>query len=766
MTKLNSNKINELDDLIKSTKKPSKKVKKIKPKIILTGDEEKFLNDLKNSIPTDKEVYRQQEVNQFTKFVEHLRIDKNAKIFVTLYIERDKVTKEIIGDKPKIRGQNGSRQLTFYEVLNHKNTQTRSKEIGIGILVPKGLICLDTDTKEDTYYLNQIMESKGIKATFNYSYGTLRQHTFFKYDDDTLKTKAVDVYNMYGVKCDMALNGKMIIALPFMQREYGRSWGELNKVIECPKDLEPYPVDSNVTEKGKAIKEMRTDPEGVRNNTLFNHHNFLLSQNNKYTKGLSAKKLNKVTHKINILLTEPCDPTALENTLNSSEGYKNIPDRDKPLINGKEEKIPVHQQIGQILLKKNTMSLVDGFLYEYNNGYYTKTDISLLNADMRNIVLGMTTSNQFETIAFLKDLSPKRNIQDDNKYTICFKNKRINVKTMEVSDHDEKYMDIVQIPHDYNPKAKPSELLKDYLDFISYDDPDRLKLIYEVIGSCMVQSIINDSVLILLGFAGDTGKSLLIKIIRTIVGKGNYSIKTLKDLCTSKQAIVELQGKTANLCTDISMNTLQESELFKMAVSGEELSARELFKASFDMTPFATMVFSANKLPNNYDKTGGWTRRIIPLEFNRPFKKKNKNLLSDLSKEDFQFIINQGVYHVNNNIDKDSYTIPEKSKMLMEDYEIKNNDIDYFLKDKPHIVLDKHAVKELYEAYMEYADKFKMATFNIKIFESHFIDKYNFEIKVTTNKKDKRKVKRFVIPEYMKVQQAKKLNKLIKESIK
>jgi P4 family phage/plasmid primase-like protien len=98
--------------------------------------------------------------------------------------------------------------------------------------------------------------------------------------------------------------------------------------------------------------------------------------------------------------------------------------------------------------------------------------------------------------------------------------------------------------------------------------------------------------------------------------------------------IAELEGKLANICTDVETSKVMDAR-FKKIVAGEPQSAERKFKKPFEFQPFAKILFSANEFIPTKDRTHGFYRRFDVLRFNRIFKSEEQKpeLLQELKKE-------------------------------------------------------------------------------------------------------------------------------------
>ena len=188
----------------------------------------------------------------------------------------------------------------------------------------------------------------------------------------------------------------------------------------------------------------------------------------------------------------------------------------------------------------------------------------------------------------------------------------------------------IQFPYDFNRDAHcPNWNL--FLESLQFDS-DTLKCLQEWSGYCllpMVQGTLQKS-LFFIG-EGANGKSVFLETLAAVLD--NVSHLELSELF-DRFKIAELEGKLANICTDVETSKVMDAR-FKKIVAGEPQSAERKFKKPFEFQPFAKILFSANEFIPTKDRTHGFYRRFDVLRFNRMFKSEEQKpeLLQELTKE-------------------------------------------------------------------------------------------------------------------------------------
>jgi putative DNA primase/helicase len=147
---------------------------------------------------------------------------------------------------------------------------------------------------------------------------------------------------------------------------------------------------------------------------------------------------------------------------------------------------------------------------------------------------------------------------------------------------------------------------------------DSQELAWEIPAWLMTPDTAIQKALLLLG-DGANGKSVFLRGIRAFLGRTNVTTESLHSLESNRFALAQLDGKLANICSDLPSTRLAGSSVFKSLTGGDYLSAEYKFKPSFSILPFARLVFSGNHMPWSDDASHAFFRRWLPLRFLRTF---------------------------------------------------------------------------------------------------------------------------------------------------
>ena len=196
--------------------------------------------------------------------------------------------------------------------------------------------------------------------------------------------------------------------------------------------------------------------------------------------------------------------------------------------------------------------------------------------------------------------------------TLNLANGLFDIESGMLRKHSPEHLTSIQLPVAYDPVAT----CPIWESFIARVLPDDCRtLAYELVASAMRGDIADQKAILLVG-SGGNGKSTLLNAVVSFLGKENVSALTLHRLETDRFASVRLYGKLANVCADLPSDHLSSTSTFKALTGGDVLTAERKFQQSFEYTPFARLIFSANHYPRSKDSSQAVFRRlhVIPCD--------------------------------------------------------------------------------------------------------------------------------------------------------
>ena len=258
----------------------------------------------------------------------------------------------------------------------------------------------------------------------------------------------------------------------------------------------------------------------------------------------------------------------------------------------------------------------------------------------------------------------------------------------------------IYIDTNYNPDAEYSSIIDNFFNQISGKREDRLALLYEIVGYCLIRKNIFDKFFIAYG-EGATGKSTYLKIIKNLIGANNASFLSLNDLEHTFMP-AELFGKLINIGDDIAYKGLKETDILKKLVTGEMFAAQQKFKQQpLNFSNFAKLIFTTNKLPEIYDRSSGFYRRFSIISINNKIEKPDPLFLDKLIDKDYEYLLMKAVEYVKAALKRNALTVVADSEIAIEAFKTDQSSVLTFLKEYDYTA-DKIELMPAMELYKEY----------------------------------------------------------------
>ena len=183
-----------------------------------------------------------------------------------------------------------------------------------------------------------------------------------------------------------------------------------------------------------------------------------------------------------------------------------------------------------------------------------------------------------------------------------------------------------QLPVAFDPDAV-CPVFDALLTSLFESDPDceeKVNCLLEMMGYTLTTLTSYEKFIILVG-NGANGKSMVFNIMKALLGpKAIAAIQPAQFGDTFKTS--HLEGKLANMVTEIKKNATLKDDIMKALTSGETVTAEKKFMDPFDFNNHATMWLGCNELPKMDDFTQGMFRRTIIIPMNEIFGIKGKPL--------------------------------------------------------------------------------------------------------------------------------------------
>ena len=290
------------------------------------------------------------------------------------------------------------------------------------------------------------------------------------------------------------------------------------------------------------------------------------------------------------------------------------------------------------------LTLVSGDILYYQDGVYRTGGENIIAKQCQSRIEGCTNNDVKEVIGTIQRSTGYHEVSEFDKdpYLVNLKNGWINLNDGKLTEHSTKILSRVQIPIIWTSKnfiptnatklPRPKKFDK-FLASSHVEDKITIQRVWEMMALCIIKTNKFEKAFMNIG-SGSDGKSTLFRVIESVLGGENVSHVSIHEFAMSQFAPSYIDGKLANIYADIEDNELTHVGVLKQLISGDSLYAQPKFKMPYSFVPFATLIFSANKLPDIGGSAGEGTaifRRFEIINWVKSFMSKKDGRDVDLA---------------------------------------------------------------------------------------------------------------------------------------
>jgi P4 family phage/plasmid primase-like protien len=299
-----------------------------------------------------------------------------------------------------------------------------------------------------------------------------------------------------------------------------------------------------------------------------------------------------------------------------------------------------------------------------------------------------------------------------------FENGVLDLETFTLGKHSPDYGFTYVIPYDYE-EGKECPRFDKFMMEVTENDEEIAKLLLEYMGYCIsgTDPKLVQLCAILYG-GGGNGKSVLLEVLRSLIGPQNCSAVGMKSI-TKDTGRYPMMYKTVNISDETPTSGFLESSDFKALVSGDTVEVRRLYHNPVMWRCTTKLLFACNELPFTADFSQGLFRRLLIIPFNARFSHEKGNL--DPFIVDKLLAERSGILHKVLSAFKDlkareyKFIVPEKISDTKEDYEYMGDSVLQFVSEECFVKEgNKVTMRLAYRVYVSWCQdvNIKPVTYN------------------------------------------------------
>lgn len=261
---------------------------------------------------------------------------------------------------------------------------------------------------------------------------------------------------------------------------------------------------------------------------------------------------------------------------------------------------------------------------------------------------------------------------------IQFKDTVVDILTGERFKASPKYFITNPIPHELNKENFEGTPAMDKI-FEEWVGKDHIRTLYEILAYCLLPDYPIHRIFCFIG-GGLNGKSKFLELLRKFIGEKNVCCTELDILLTSRFEVTRLHKKLACQMGETNFNEMSKTSILKK-LSGGDLIGFEYKRANlFEEKNYAKILISTNNLPTTTDKTMGFYRRWMIIDFPNQFSEK-KDILNDIPSEEFGSLALKSISILKDLLQKREFTNEGSIEDRQKKYEDHSDPLEKFIKE-------------------------------------------------------------------------------------
>lgn len=232
-------------------------------------------------------------------------------------------------------------------------------------------------------------------------------------------------------------------------------------------------------------------------------------------------------------------------------------------------------------------------------------------------------------------------------------------------------------------------------------DESYLTTLYEIAAFCLLPDYPLHRIICFIG-TGCNGKGSFIRLLERFVGRGNYTSSDIHTLANRVFESAKLYRKL--LCTigEIDKAIFRKTSLLKRLTGQDTIGFEIKRKTPFDGNNYAKIVIATNTLPETVDKSDGFYRRWLIVDFPNKFEE-TRDVVETIPEVEFENLARKSVGALRALLERGRFTNEGSIEQRRQKYEKRSNMLDAFIAEYTNKDTDHALVySDLYERFIDY----------------------------------------------------------------
>lgn len=232
------------------------------------------------------------------------------------------------------------------------------------------------------------------------------------------------------------------------------------------------------------------------------------------------------------------------------------------------------------------------------------------------------------------------------------------------------------IPYKASSNSDTSNMDKIFEQWVG---KDYVNTLYEIIAYCLIPDYPIHRLFCFVG-SGLNGKSCFLNLLKKFIGVENCTSTELDTLLNSRFEITKLHKKLVCTMGETDFSEMTKTSIIKRLTGGDLIGFEYKNKTPFDDKNYAKILIATNNLPSTNDKSIGFYRRWLIIDFPNQFTEA-KDILESIPEEEYNNLAIKCVIYLNSLLTKREFTNEGSIEERTKRFEDRSNPLDKFLKE-------------------------------------------------------------------------------------
>jgi len=279
--------------------------------------------------------------------------------------------------------------------------------------------------------------------------------------------------------------------------------------------------------------------------------------------------------------------------------------------------------------------------------------------------------------ALKQEARTKKPIEAKNTW-VQFKDIIVNIITGEEIKASPKYFITNPIPY---AMSKNKFYLTPKIDkiFEEWVGKEHVQTLYEIIAYSLIPNYPLHRIFCLIG-GGMNGKSCFLNLLKKFIGQDNCCSTELDTLLTSRFEVTRLHKKLVCIMGETNFSEMSKTSILKKLSGGDLIGFEYKNKNPFQEVNYAKIMIATNNLPTTTDKTIGFYRRWLIIDFPNQFSEK-KDILAEIPEEEYECLTIKCLMILKDLLENKEFYNEGTIEDRMKKYEDHSDPLEKFIKE-------------------------------------------------------------------------------------